>query len=178
MISRIIKALVLTTTLPTGCGAAQTDYIRPTSNKPWFPHTAYYINAISGSLYNTVDETIVDLENRTGERFMHAAPVADMDIKILYGDLEDDVIGLAETWSKYCRITMSNKLNPESPAFQRWSKKDFAGVLRHEIGHCFGMEHSEDPNSIMFWQYHPGVHLKEQSINNFVNDLRNFRNSH
>jgi hypothetical protein len=169
-----MKTLLLTSLIPAGCGEATANCFKPTSNKPFFPYNAFYINSIDGDLSAVVDETIGDLETRTGETFMHAAPVADMDIKIKFGDLDEKVIGQAETWSNHCRITMSNTLKKEG----YWSKYDFAAVLRHEIGHCFGMDHDDDPTSIMYWQYDPTIHRKNDSINAFVIQLRNFRQMH
>ena len=179
MLNKSFKAFIFTGAFHImGCGTADANCIKPTARKTWYPQNAYYINAIDGGFHQTVENTIFDLELRTGEPFMHAEAGKDLDIKILYGDLENAVIGQAETWSRYCRITMSNRVNPDSPSYEGWGNKDFAAILRHEIGHCFGMEHSEDPNSIMYWQYHPVIHPGERAINNFVNDLKSFRDSH
>lgn len=42
---------------------------------------------------------------------------------------------------------------------------DIATVLAHEIGHCIGLAHSEDPNSLMYASYHgPMDSLSEDDI--------------
>ena len=178
MHNKLMKILSVVSFITAGCGASEAEcfsFFPPKSNGgAWFPYNAYYVNNIGGELGAVVDTTIEDLESRTGESFMHSAPVADMDVKIVYGDLENDAIGLATTWSNHCVITMSNKLSRDS----RWDSDDFAGVLRHEIGHCFGIDHSDDTNSIMYYQYIPWIHLRERAIGSFVKDLKEFRDSH
>jgi len=177
--NKLFKMLFLSTIMPAGCGAAGVECPVPVAGgvprtRPWFPHTAYYTNSIYGGLSDTTEETIDDLEERANEQFLHAAPVADMDIKIVFGDLEENVI-----WRAHCVITMSNKLNPlNKKEYRFWSSEDFAGVLRHELGHCFGMDHSDDPKSIMYWQYNPEIHLTEEAISRFSEDLKRFRDSH
>lgn len=34
---------------------------------------------------------------------------------------------------------------------------DLVSVLTHEAGHFYGLDHSSDPNAIMYWEYNPGT---------------------
>lgn len=170
MLHRMAKLMITVTFIPVGCGSAAAECVTP-KTKEWHPYNAYYVNNTDGELMSVVDETIEDLETRTGERFMHSAPVADVRIEIKFSDLEDRILGLATTWRTQCLIEMSNDFKKRG----HWTKYDFAGVLRHEVGHCFGMDHSTDENSLMYAYYTPWLHLGEEVINAFVKELTNFR---
>lgn len=45
-------------------------------------------------------------------------------------------------------------------------------VLWHEVGHCFGLEHSKNPNDIMYTSVGQFENYSQDSINSFLQDLK------
>ena len=106
-------------------------------------------------------------------------------VSIKFGDLADSLLGLTECTfyndpnKSYCQITLSQKVNIDLATstfdVQRRTKL-FSGVLRHELGHAFGMGHNlEDANNLMYPIFSFN-HVDDPNVFiNFINNLSNFR---
>lgn len=171
IIMKIFVFLFLTSCASAGCG---TDDLFCDFKKKYidfYSYSGYYINEIDDvDLRGAVEETVADIERRSGERFMHVKK-GGVKIKIKFGDLEPTKIGLATSWPKNCVIKMSSDFKKAG----YYSKRDFVAVLRHEIGHCFGMGHDKDPSSVMYFQYDPFLQNQKESVDRFIYQLKKTR---
>lgn len=106
-------------------------------------------------------------------------------VKVKFGPLDSSFLGLTECTfysdnkKTNCLITLSLNVNPDdslSPIDRLQREKLLYGVIRHELGHSFGMGHNlEDTNSVMY----PTLsltHVEDQGVLlRFIEDLTNFR---
>lgn len=45
-------------------------------------------------------------------------------------------------------------------------------VLWHEVGHCFGLEHSKNPNDIMYYSVGQFENYSQEYVDSFIQDLK------
>jgi hypothetical protein len=106
-------------------------------------------------------------------------------VVVRYGPLDGSLLGLTECTfysdniRTNCVITIKQDINPDlaSSNSERLNKERlFYGVLRHEIGHAFGMGHNlVDTNNLMYPIFN-FAHVENQTVLlKFINDLTNFR---
>lgn len=140
MSNQITKILTLTTAalLLTACGKGTGDL-----------RDANYTNFLQTQSFYKGEQVIQKLENDSEGPFMHGDK-HDADLKIVIGpgSLPSGTAGQARVvgGGKGCDITIGTYYTLESgvdPAL-------FQVILLHEIGHCFGLDHSADPNDIMY----------------------------
>ena len=74
-----------------------------------------------------------------------------------------NLAGTAMILINSCKITVF------SLSFQ---DKIVKSVVWHEVGHCFGLEHSENPEDIMYLSVKPFEKYTKESINSFLEDLK------
>jgi predicted Zn-dependent protease len=106
-------------------------------------------------------------------------------VVIKYGPLDGSLLGLTECTfysdniRTNCVITIKQEINPDlatSNAERLTKERLFYGVLRHEIGHAFGMGHNlVDTNNLMYPIFNFS-HVEDQNVLlKFISDLTNFR---
>ena len=102
---------------------------------------------------------------------------------MVYGDLDPGVLGLtaceyhSDGYSQ-CTITISNLINPDTAptlAIQNARTNAFVGVIRHELGHAFGLGHIKDNPQHVMYPYFNDIQLQEVNVAKFFLDLDNFR---
>lgn len=76
---------------------------------------------------------------------------------------KNDLAGTALTLMNLCKIT----IYPIS-----FDYRILKSVLWHEVGHCFGLEHSENPDDIMYYSVTSFQNYSENSINFFLQNLK------
>lgn len=135
------------------------------------PTTAKYHNYLNGKGAVVLDQSVGTLEMIDGSRFMNDVD-GDLTIIITYGELSKGTLGIAMRGLKTCRIIVSHVMNPETSV--SYDEKDLRSVLMHEIGHCFGLDHFDDENHIMYWAYDGNSHTYAQ-IEQLVKDLKVMR---
>lgn len=75
------------------------------------------------------------------------------------------VLGLATIrWGSPCRIQISHR------TFQ-WGQDWLDAVMWHEIGHCLGMEHTEDATDLMYQYAKPFSWYTKDAIDRFLRRL-------
>lgn len=106
-------------------------------------------------------------------------------VVLKFGDLDGSLLGLTECSFYYesnktnCLITLKNEINPDfSENSLDLTRREtlFFGVVRHEIGHAFGMGHNlVDMSHIMYPIYNSSSVHDQSIILKFITDLTNFR---
>ena len=100
-----------------------------------------------------------------------------------FGELDSGLLGHTQCnyysdGTSSCSITITPSLNPdeaESSTDQETRSQTFFGVLRHELGHAFGMGHiKDDPNNVMYPTFNVNQ-LQEQNVQQYFENLNNFR---
>jgi hypothetical protein len=104
-------------------------------------------------------------------------------VNVVYGDLDPGILGLTECvyesdGTSSCTINLSNTIDPDqsiSESDQETRTQTFVGVLRHELGHAFGLGHiKKDVNNVMY-PYFNTNQLSDNSLNEYIINLNNFR---
>lgn len=103
--------------------------------------------------------------------------------KVQFGELSKNVLGLTQceyynNGFSQCTITISNTINPdltEDELLRSYKLNTFVGVIRHEIGHAFGMGHVKDSDVHVMYPYFKNIQLQETSVQKFIEDIDNFR---
>lgn len=137
--------------------------------------TGYYVlHGIEGSGLAAVEDTVSEIEHRSGGKILHDS-VGELMIEISWGDLSGNTIGRAKSNGYFCEIQIKAELNSDSPGFKPYY--DLRLVIMHEIGHCFGLDHSPTETDIMFWESNPEIQNNEKSTARFINQLNEVRKS-
>jgi hypothetical protein len=135
------------------------------------PTTAVYRNGMTGSGGIYAEETIQYMEAWTHSRFMHGNN-PDIYISFKFGELPEDVLGMAMPYPGGCYVTISPLLDPENP--NRSKYYNFHLVFMHELGHCFGLMHVKDDNAVMYYAS-GGNQGSLESITEFFRSLNKIR---
>ena len=79
-------------------------------------------------------------------------------VTVNYGQIESPALasyltieGEGSCSMEHCKVTM----NPDT------EQKYNADLLFHELCHCLGLGHSDDPNSLLYWRYTGGQEVSE-----------------
>ena len=111
-----------------------------------YAHITSHIKGFSSAL---IVSSIDALEILSREKFMHAAS-EDSDVQISLswdGMMGAGILGEARSFpGGKCSIGLSPVINPKEGLY---SDSGFVQVVIHEIGHCFGLKHTEGSYDIM-----------------------------
>lgn len=111
-----------------------------------------------------IESAILDLEKASGEEFLHD-PSSEYHLTIRFEKLREGELGLTMYGDdENCPILLDVSMNPKLGFF---SYADLASVAIHEIGHCFGLEHSRNKDDVMYFAYSP-EQTSIESFNRFV----------
>ena len=137
------------------------------------PRKASLSTDLSGPSREILEATTAEIEALAGGRIIHA-DVADFRIKVLFGPLEAGTLGESQGGlDEDCTIVISDVMKP-SHGF--YNAEDLRHLFIHEIGHCFGLEHSESPSSIMYFEYDRKQNTPE-AFRALVKDLNDSRSA-
>jgi hypothetical protein len=136
------------------------------------PITAVYSNNLTGIGTIILEQSVMLLETGSQSNILHGSQ-PDVYITMKWGDLPDDELGISELRPGRCDVTISNKVNPESVSFLK--DYDPSLVMIHELGHCFGLEHSPNPHDIMYYASIPEMQISEDSVVRFFDSLAKIR---
>lgn len=135
------------------------------------PKNAYY-KKCSASMFDKkqqmlcewVDQTI-DYYNQKCDNCMKREGT--YPITISWGNQsKDGTLGQAVQDKFDCKIELA--INED------WIYDDgmkFRSTVLHEIGHCYGLDHESDPNSLMYPSHNPG--FTEKDVLRFIDRLKN-----
>jgi hypothetical protein len=168
------SVLVLLTFLVVGCGqnsstnvySVNSPYIdlSQSFNMPNYSNTIYLFNEGTSSLDNLSQEEIL---------FHHSIrPTV-----VKFGHLDSNLLGLTECLysndgTSSCTITISNIINPDvDPS----ATNTFRGVLKHELGHAFGLGHIKDDDNNVMYPIFYDKQTSQENLYKFVINLTNFR---
>lgn len=116
--------------------------------------TASFSYSFDGESEKTLLEVVKDIEKGQGDNFMHVKG-NNLKINFRYESQPDgDWLANAERFinKEFCIIRVNPEMKPGG-LYRYSGKEHLAAVLRHEIGHCFGLNHSPYHDSVMFWEY-------------------------
>jgi catalase (peroxidase I) len=139
-----------------------------TACAPGEPATAHITFSMSPSVTKLSKAVATEMEVFVGERFLNS-PRFNFQIRVTLAPAGVSYLGLAyvpEDYDENCSIKMSAKLL--DPGY--YTLNDYRLVLMHEIGHCFGLSHTQDPRDIMYAYYESGQ-VDDASMNRFYQQL-------
>jgi hypothetical protein len=119
------------------------------------PTTAYVETNLQGVAFDTLLSSMGELEDRLSDKFLHdKKDHADLHILIQFGTFKSPTtLGQCACYDDECIITLRNDLNPNDPNYteeQRWAvETEFRGVVIHELGHAFGLNHVKEEDEVM-----------------------------
>ena len=136
-------------------GVAGAGCINPLASKTG------YIEVIADPMSKAVIESAIrDLESASEESFLHDS-TSEYSITVKFAKLSQGELGLTMYGDdENCPILLDESMNPKIGIF---TYSDLASVAIHEIGHCFGLDHSNDKNDVMYFEYLP----EQTSIESF-----------
>lgn len=137
------------------------------------PTTAVVSNQLTGSGQIILEYTMNRMEEWSGSAFLHGKE-PDLIISVRYGKLPNEKqLAVASLRTGYCDITVHEDLAPDHPKYDK--SQNMPLVLIHEIGHCFGLPHDNDPSSVMFYASMPWKQLNQDSFRRFFEKLNRHR---
>jgi hypothetical protein len=137
---------------------------------------------LTGGIQNIARDVIADLTHRLDDHSALDDP-AGRAVEISYVKFDSSgILGLTQCSqapdnSISCEIQISTTLNPdtvENPSEKDQVVKRLETVLRHEIGHAFGIAHMNSPKELMY-AYSLPYHETEPAIETYVKELQELR---
>jgi hypothetical protein len=161
--------------LISGCGQGQSASGGQKLNSLYISLTQQFNESDSSNTIYLFNEGTDTLNYMTGENIIFHPPTRPTTIQ--FGDLDTSLLGYTECLynndgTSGCTITISNTINPDVYPAQ---ENTFRGVLKHEIGHAFGMGHiKDDDNNVMYPVFYDKQTLPS-NLQQYIINLTNFR---
>lgn len=153
-------AICILLPLTVGCGSRATDVATVAPSPTNDPVTNQVIN-----------ETVNTLNNYSGDTYLTNENGFIIDITL--DDMEEAKLGDALKTEGYCRIRLNSKY-----FLNEYMKKEIKRVtITHEIGHCFGLQHSPQVEDIMYFKSGL-VQYKDEAFKKFTKDVKDARGKH
>jgi hypothetical protein len=131
--------------------------------------TNYMIYNIKPEYSEVLEARLKKIEDKASDNFFHYPKgQADFSITVEFGQLQPGYWGIAYS-GENCKIVLSNVFLPNL-------YKDAMGItFLHEIGHCYGLDHSPNRHDIMFYSAGSPEHYLEAAWERFYNQLMEIR---
>jgi predicted Zn-dependent protease len=156
-------------------------------NNGSFQYNSLYLNLTNNIPTTMTDSTsifqaiIQDYDNRINQEVLYHQGIRPTTVH--FGTLENQVLGLTQCnyysdGTSNCDVTLSNVINPDTVSdHQTKAAREVAlgGVLRHELGHAFGMGHIKNNPMHVMYPYFNQNQTEDGPVSQFITDLNNFR---
>ena len=171
----------------TACSQSSSNGINTGTGNGGFQYNSLYLNLSNQISSSMTDSTSIftsitnDYDTRIKSEVLYHQGIRPTSVH--FGALDAQVLGLTQCnyysdGTSNCDVTLSNVINPDTatdPQTKSAREVALGGVLRHELGHAFGLGHVKNNPMHVMYPYFSSNQTTESPIEQFITDLNNFR---